>query len=380
VLAAGRLAHVGRLLGLARRRLARSTQDWHPCLDLCARWRPLVAEADGRDEPPDDHERLRWGRRGLRSDAALYLRKSRMFAGLRHTARRGARLKHPPRGDVRGPDGAYQGEPAAQAPRVRRLICAVFEPQGRRHGVLRYLVTQEIRLPMRPQGGATRGPLDGRRPPRMTRHTLRHHPIAAGADRWGYRTLDRRQPQPGRRSSGRTVKAPDDCEVLRNDRFPASSSGARCDALPHRVANNRATAAALGAPREGPALFGGLGGCGRCGRRWLPAYRGRAHRLRYRCSRGGSAEGAPRCRSRSGAFRDRFVVAPRLPGLPPPAGALRLAAEHARRTARAPREAPGPPRLERSPDEAARAARQSAAVAPETRLVARALARRGEEA
>jgi hypothetical protein len=59
---------------------------------------------------------------------------------------------------------------------------------------------------------------------------------------------------------------------------------------------------------------------------------------------------------------------------------LSIAAEHALRTERAHLEAHWPQRLERSPDEAARAARQYAAVEPETRLGARELERRWEEA
>jgi hypothetical protein len=95
-------------------------------------------------------------------------------------------------------------------------------------------VTQDIRLPIRPHGGATRGQLDWRRPTRMTLQTVLHHPIDAGAYRWGYRQLDPRKQPPGRRSTGRTVHAPDDWEVLINDRFPAYISWERFEAIQHR--------------------------------------------------------------------------------------------------------------------------------------------------
>jgi hypothetical protein len=68
----------------------------------------------------------------------------------------------------------------------------------------------------------------------MTLHTLLHHPLDAGAYRWGYRQLDPRTQQPGRRSTGRTVHAPDVCEVLINDRFPAYLSWERFEAIQHR--------------------------------------------------------------------------------------------------------------------------------------------------
>jgi hypothetical protein len=41
-------------------------------------------------------------------------------------------------------------------------------------------------------------------------------------------------------------------------------------------------------------------------------YSGKVNRLRYSCSRGVSDDGAPLCLSLSGAFLERFVVAPML--------------------------------------------------------------------
>ena len=170
----------------------------------------------------------------MMSEAELYLMKGRMLEGMRNKARRGELLNHPPMGDVRGPDGDYQLDPDEQAQRVVRLIFDVFEQQGSLHGWLRYLVTQDIRLPIRPHYGAARGQLDWRRPTRMTLQTVLHHPIYAGAYRWGYRKLDPRKQQPGRRSTGRTVNAPDGCEVLIKDRFPAYISWERFEAIQHR--------------------------------------------------------------------------------------------------------------------------------------------------
>lgn len=96
--------------------------------------------------------------------------------------------------------------------------------------------------------------------------------------------------------------------MLIKDRFPASISWERFDALQPRLANNRAIAEALGVPREGPSLLGGLLVCGRCGRRLMPAYSGQANHLRDSCSRGVIDDGAPRCLSLSGAFLERLVV------------------------------------------------------------------------
>ena len=94
---------------------------------------------------------------------------------------------------MRGPGGEYQLDPDEQAQHVVYMMFEAFEHQGSLHGLLRYLVTQDIRLQARPHYGAPRGQLEWRRPTRMTLQSLLHHPIYAGAYRWGYRKLDPRK-------------------------------------------------------------------------------------------------------------------------------------------------------------------------------------------
>jgi DNA invertase Pin-like site-specific DNA recombinase len=374
------LDHVGLILGLELSRLARSNKDWHQLLELCAIFGTLLADADGLYDPTDYNDRLLLGLRGMMNEAELYILKGRMHEGRRNKAQRGDLLNHPPMGYVRGADGDYQLDPDEQAQRVVRLIFDVFEQQGSLHGLLRYLVAHDIRLPIRPHSGATRGQLEWRRPNRMTLQNLLHHPIYAGAYRWGYRTVDPRKQQPGRPYTGRTVKPPESCEVLIKGRFPAYINWDRFESIQQRLADNRAIAAALGAPREGPALLGGLLVCGRCARRLMPAYSGKTNPLRYTCMRATIDYGVPGCLSLSGAFLDDFVVAQIMQVLQPASLELSIAAEHALRTERAQLEAHWQQRLERAHYGAARAARQYSAVQPENRLVARELERQWEEA
>jgi len=69
-----------------------------------------------------------------------------------------------------------------------------------------------------------------------------HPPIYAGAYRWGHRKIDPRQQQPGRRRTGRTINVPEAGDVLRPQRFPASISWERFEAIQQRLADNRAIA------------------------------------------------------------------------------------------------------------------------------------------
>ena len=55
------LDHVGLILGLEMSRLARSCKDWHHLLELCARSRVLLADADGLYDPNEYADRLLLG-------------------------------------------------------------------------------------------------------------------------------------------------------------------------------------------------------------------------------------------------------------------------------------------------------------------------------
>jgi DNA invertase Pin-like site-specific DNA recombinase len=374
------LDHVGLILGLEMSRLARSNKDWHQLLELCAIFRTLLADADGLYDPTDYNDRLLLGLRGMMNEAELYIMKGRLLEGRRHKAQRGDLLNEPPLGYVRGPDGDYQLDPDEQAQHVVRLIFDVFEQQGSLHGVLRYLTAHDIRLPIRPHTGPTRGQLEWHRPSRTTLQNLLHHPIYAGAYRWGHRLIDPRKQQPGRPQTGRTLIPAESCEVLIKDRFPASISWDRFVGIQQRLADNRSIAAALGAPREGPSLLGGLLVCGRCGRRLLAAYSGKANRLRYACLQATMSYGAPGCLSLAGTVLDDFVAGQVMQVLAPASLELSLAAEQALRAERVQLEGHWQQRLKRAHYEVERAARQYAAVEPENRLVARELEKGWEKA
>ena len=55
------LDHVGLILGLEMSRLARSCKDWHQLLELCGRYRVLLADADGIYDPTEYADRLLLG-------------------------------------------------------------------------------------------------------------------------------------------------------------------------------------------------------------------------------------------------------------------------------------------------------------------------------
>src|SRR5438132_4346792 len=174
---------VGIILGLEMSRLARSCKDWHALLELCAIYRTLLADADGLYDPSQYNDRLLLGLKGTMSEAELHILKSRLQQGMWNKAERGEVLNHAPTGFVRTIAGDFVMDPDEQAQAVMRLIFAQFRRQGSLNGLLKWLVRNAVKLPIRPHSGPDRGELEWRRPNRVTLLNILHHPIYAGAYR-----------------------------------------------------------------------------------------------------------------------------------------------------------------------------------------------------
>lgn len=380
LLTAVALNQVGIIFGLEMSRLARSNKDWYQLLEVCAVFHTLLADQDGLYDPTNYNDRLLLGLKGTLSEAELHILRGRLNEGRLNKARRGELFNHAPIGYVRWPSGELALDPDEQVQSVVRLLFDQFDRQRSMHGLLRYLVKHEIRLPVRPHYGANRGQLEWRRPNRETLQNLLHHPVYAGFYRWGHRAVDPRKQQPGRPGTGRTVRAPADCHVLLPDRCPAYITAERFQANQERLAANRARVPALGAPRSGPSLLGGLVVCGRCGQRLVVSYTNGGQSLRYGCTRGFSNYATPVCQSLAGRGLDELVGAQLLAALQPPALQLSLAAVADLEQERARLHRHWQQQVERAGYLVERARRQYQAVEPENRLVARALEQGWEEA
>jgi DNA invertase Pin-like site-specific DNA recombinase len=374
------LNRVGIILGLETSRLARSSKDWHQLLDLCAIFQTLLADADGVYDPTQYNDRLLLGLKGTMSEAELHLLRNRMYEGLLHKARRGEVYNHPPIGYVKVAGGGFALDPDEQVQGVVRLLFEQFERQGTVCGLLRWLVREQVLIPVRPIRRAQKGQLQWRRPNRVTLQSLLHHPIYAGFYRFGHRAVDPRKKVPGRRQNGRTLRSPRDCLVLLPGHCPAYITPEQFWANQERLEQNRARADTLGAPRQGPALLSGLLRCGRCGYRMVVNYNNAYNGLRYNCLHALVNYGEPECQSLSGKRLDALVAEQVLAALEPAALELHLAAVEDLERQRQRLHQNWQQRLERVRYEAERAARQYGAVEPENRLVARQLERRWEEA
>jgi len=247
---------------------------------------------------------------------------------------------------------------------------------------LRWLVGHDVKLPVRPHFGPGRGELEWRRANRVTLLNMLHHPIYAGAYRWGHRETDRRKQLPGKPSTGRTFKSHDECRVLIRDRFPGYITWDEFENNQRKLAENSAMGKLLSAPRHGPSVLAGLVVCGRCGHRMLVSYSNTAaaKTLRYSCRRDAIDYGGAACQSLSGAALESLVVERLLQAVSPASLELSLAATADIERERKQLDDHWQQRLTRSRYEVEQARRQYAAVDSDHRLVARELERRWDEA
>jgi len=372
------LDRVGLILGLEMSRFARSCKDWHALLEVCAIYRTLLADADGLYDPSDYNDRLLLGLKGTMSEAELHILKSRLHRGMWNKAERGEVLNHAPIGYVRTVGGDYVIDPDEQVQSVVRLIFEKFLQRGSVSGLLKWLVRHGIKLPVRPHFGVHRGELEWRRPSRATLLHLLHHPIYAGAYRWGHREVDPRKKIAGRPGTGRKTKSHESCRVLIRGRFPAYISWEQFEENQRKLTENSARGQYLAVPRNGSSVLAGLVMCGRCGQRMLVAYGGVKH-LRYSCQRAAIDYGEDVCQSLSGKVLDEFVSQRVLQAVAPASLELSLTAANDLERERTQLDAQWRQRLERGAYECQLARKQYAAVDPEHRLVARELERRWEE-
>ena len=373
------MGRAGVVLGIEMSRLARTGRDWHQLLELCSLSGALLADPDGVYDPGLYNDRLLLGLKGTMSEAELYLIRQRMLSGRLAKAERGELAVPLPIGYVRRPSGEAVLDPDEQAQHVVRLVFSAFSRIGTVNGVLRYLVSQEVQLPVRAHARPSKGELEWHRPTRETLQNMLHNPVYAGYFAWGRRQVDQRRKAPGRPGTGRVVKDSTEWLVLLPGRLPAYITEEEYEANAARMAANQQTAAAPGAPRDGAALLSGLLRCGRCGGHRMsvryPDGAGRARSVHgYTCAFYQANYGTGgTCQHVSGPALDGYIASQVLEAIAPAALEVSMAAASQAEDERAMLGKLWQQRVERARYAADRARRQYQLAEPENRLVTRQL-------
>ena len=377
------MGHVGLVLGLEMSRLARSGRDWHQLIELCSLAGALLADADGVYDPNCYNDRLLLGLKGTMTEVELHLIKQRMASGRLAKAGRGELAVPLPAGYVRQPSGEVGLDPDEQVQAVVRLVFEVFEQLGTVHAVLRFLVEHQVQIGMRERSGPGKGQVTWRAPHQQGLVNMLRNPAYAGIYAYGRSRTDPSRRLPGHEHSGRVRRLEAGDWVVRIEgALPAYISVEQHERNLARMAANRARAESLGAPREGPALLGGLVVCGICGHRMQVNYETSRRGLtgRYCCQRRHDNYGEPRCQQMAARFLDDHVITQVLSALAPAALELSVTAAQRIEDRRAEVDRIWRQRLERAQFLCDRARRQYQLAEPENRLVVRQLEREWESA
>ena len=375
------MGHVGLVLGLEMSRLARAGRDWHQLVELCSLAGALLADADGVYDPNWYNDRLLLGLKGTMTEVELHLIKQRMASGRLAKASRGELAVPLPAGYVRQPPGEVALDPDEQVQAVVRLVFGLFDQLGTVHAVLRFLVEHQVQIGMRERSGPGKGEIVWRAPHQQGLVNMLRNPAYAGIYAYGRSRTEPSRRLPGHEHSGRVRQLAAGEWLVRIDgALPAYISVEQYEHNLARMAANRARAESLGAPREGPALLGGLVVCGICGHRMQVSYETSRQGLtgRYCCQRRHHTYGEPRCQQMAAQFLDDHVVAQLLSTLAPAALELSVTAARQAEAHRAEVDRIWRQRLERAEFLCDRARRQYQLAEPENRLVARQLEREWE--
>ena len=319
--------------------------------------------------------------KGTITEVELHLIKQRMASGRLAKASRGELAVPLPAGYVRQPPGEVALDPDEQVQAVVRLVFGLFDQLGTVHAVLRFLVEHQVQIGMRERSGPGKGEIVWRAPHQQGLVNMLRNPAYAGIYAYGRSRTEPSRRLPGHEHSGRVRQLAAGEWLVRIDgALPAYISVEQYEHNLARMAANRARAESLGAPREGPALLGGLVVCGICGHRMQVSYETSRQGLtgRYCCQRRHHTYGEPRCQQMAAQFLDDHVVAQLLSALAPAALELSVTAARQAEAHRAEVDRIWRQRLERAEFLCDRARRQYQLAEPENRLVARQLEREWE--
>jgi excisionase family DNA binding protein len=286
---------VGAVLCFDASRLSRNGRDWHHLLELCGLVGARVIDLDGVYDPCRPNDRLLLGMKGSISEFELGVLRSRMLDAARSKARRGELRIPVPIGYVWHREIGLGLDPDRRVQEVTQGIFQRFRELGSARQVHLALRADAVHFP-RPSDGKRMTAFDWTPIRYRNVISLLKNPFYAGAYAYG-KSVNRTEIVDGRARKTYGHHRPlQDCEILLKDHHEGYIDWDEFERNQQLLAANafgRKDGAKSG--RGGRALLGGLLTCGRCGRRLCVVYTGRSSQPVYRCDRGNTAIGAPRC-------------------------------------------------------------------------------------
>ncbi|HEY5817139.1 MAG TPA: recombinase family protein [Mesorhizobium sp.] len=268
------MGQVGAIFSLEASRLARSNQDWHRLLELCAITGTLVIDEDGCYDPAEFNDGLVLGMKGTFAQAELHIIRARLHGGKLNKAQKGELRFALPVGLVFDGDRIVL-DPDQEVQGAVRTVFELYAREGTAYAVVQRFHELGLRFPRRSYGGAWNGKLIWGRLTHSRVVGLLANPSYAGTYVFGRYQSSKRIGQDGEIQT-RTRRAPEaDWRVVIHDHHPGYLTRDQFLANRQRLAANRTNGEVLAGPaREGLCLLQGLLVCGSCGRRLGVRYTG----------------------------------------------------------------------------------------------------------
>jgi len=376
------MGHVGAIFSLEASRLARSNQDWHRLLELCAITGTLVIDEDGVYSPADFNDGLVLGMKGTFAQAELHIIRARLHGGKLNKAARGDLRFAWPVGLVFDEDKIVL-DPDREVQGAVRTVFELFAREGTAYGVVRRFGELGLRFPRRSYGGAWNGKLLWGRLTHSRVLGILANPSYAGVYVFG-RYQSSKQVAPSGEIVTRSRPVPQDAwRVTIRDHHDGYIDWDQFVANRHRLAANRTNDEGLpSSAREGLCLLQSMMLCGACGRRLGVRYTGNGGIYPvYQCIWKHREALAPRaCLSIPAGPLDQVVAARVVGAITPVTIELALAALTSLEQQDQEVGAQWRLRIERARYEADLAERRYEAVDPANRLIAATLEQRWNDA
>lgn len=268
------MGQIGAIFSLEASRLARSNQDWHRLLELCAITDTLVIDEDGVYHPGEFNDGLVLGMKGTFAQAELHIIRARLHGGKLNKASRGE-LRFPlPVGFVYDDDRIVL-DPDKEVRGAVRTVFELFAREGTAYGVVRRFQELGLHFPRRSYGGAWNGKLIWGRLSHARARSILVNPTYAGVYVFG-RYQSAKQVGPSGEIITRSRAMPESSwRVTIRDHHEGYIDWDQFVANRQRLAANRTNGEVLPGPaREGLCLLQGIILCGHCGRRLGVHYTG----------------------------------------------------------------------------------------------------------
>ena len=270
------MGQVGAVFALEASRLARSSQQWHRLLELCAITRTIVIDEDGEYDPADFNDSLVLGLKGTFAQAELHIIRARLHGGKLNKAAKGE-LHFPLPVGLVFEDDKIVLDPDQEIQGAVRAVFELFEQEGSAYRVVRRFHDLGLRFPRRAYGGAWDGRIIWGRLTHGRVLGILANPCYAGTYVFGRHQAHRAVGADGEIYTRSVPMPPEAWSVTLHDHHPGYITWDQFVANRQRLAANRTNGEAGlpgGPAREGLCLLQGLLVCGHCGRRLTVRYTG----------------------------------------------------------------------------------------------------------